>query len=356
MSRVVFLVLAALLTFTGMAGADCFIKMKTETSGFAGLGGTKGKTETYISGNKQVEITEMDIKSPLLKPFMSGSKTRTITDLDSGKIISVNEEDKTYTEMSFEDMKKQVEAARARFEGGYEEAKEGVEKPMPQVEGGEVKMEMKMPGEKKKFAGVEAERTVLVMRSTSKDVETGEEVTYKITYDTWLAPDFPAAAEQKAFAKAYAERFQEAWVDNAADGEFGFATALAATGLGMDALTPHMKGLQGFPAKMTVRIGPQLSPEQRAELAKQMAEQEKEKDSGGGGLPSLGGLKKQLTDEATGALTDAFVESMFGEGVTMDEDGDPVFFSFTSELDKVELKPVKADKFEVGEKYKKAGP
>ena len=205
--------------------------------------------------------------------------------------------------------------------------------------------------ETKKFAGVEAKHTILQMLSTTRDIESGEEVTYKIIYDAWLAPKFPAEEDMAVYQQANAKAFGVDLDEIVATGEASMATTLAMTGLSKESMAPHMEQLQGHPMKFTVRIGVQLTPEQRAEMAKQMAEQEKE--SGGGGGFSVGGLKKQVTNAVTDEISDQMMESLFGKGVTVDEAGDPVFFSMTSEIEKIELKPVEGKRFAIGDGYTK---
>ena len=349
MKRLLIFCVAVMLFVPALVQADSYIRTKTSTTGFAGLGGTKGKTESWISGKKQIEVTKIEIKSPLLKAFMDGSEEATITDLERGVITTMDFKEKEYSELSFEEMREQLKQAQKQMKEHYEGAKQNVEEPMPEVSGGEISIESHSTGEKKKFAGLQGERTTLVMRSKGKDKKSGEEVTYKVVYDAWMTPEIPGGEDRRAFAEAYADAFMVSLEENIAQGQAGMMTALQSAGLTPEQLGPHMKGLEGYPLKFTVSIGTELTAEQKKEFAEAMKKQESKKKSGGGF--SLGSIKKKVTDAAGAALSDAMVETLFGEGVMMDADGDPVFFSLTSEVEKVENKSVDPKRFQVPDNF-----
>jgi|GEM_PF-6867450 len=344
--------LAALfaLALPSLAAADCYIKTETTTSGFAGLGGMKGETETWTSPTVQIERSKMDFSSPLVRRFASGSKSRTITDLDRGVIIQINDEDKTYTEYSFAAMKAHLAKARAQMEEAYDKPT-GAERPVPRLRRGaepEISIEVQADGPEKKFAGMKARRAILKMLSVGTDERTGDQVTFKIVYEAWLTPNFEAEADLQAFSAAYASNLGMDWED----GNPGFEAALGSAGIQGPRFDTEIRKLKGYPLAYTVRIGTVLSPEQKAEYAKMRAEQQSQKKDSGGGF-GLGSLKKKVGKKLTEGIGDKIARSLFGPGISFDADGDPILFSMTSETKKVGRKSAGDKQSRIPDGYRK---
>jgi hypothetical protein len=172
-------------------------------------------------------------------------------------------------------------------------------------------------------------------------------------YDVWLTPEFSAAGEMQEFGAAAMQMMD---VD-ATKATANLATALGSAGLSVQQVSTEGAKLEGYPVKATVRFGSVLTLEQRAELKKAMEDAEK-KDSGGGGIGGaigggIGGLTRKATQSAIDKLAEEMVKSMFGEGVSTDAEGDPVFFTYETEVKKVEVKPADEKQFRVPEKYTK---
>lgn len=341
---------AVLLAVPVSTLADVYVRTRTSTTGFAGIGGTKGETEVWISGGKQAERSKMDFSSPLLRQFTKASKTRTVTDLERGVILEIDDREKTYVEVSFEDMMARMKGMQEQMRETYAGAESGGEASVPTSRPGEftdVRVEVVPRDEEKKFAGIKARRSTLKLLSTGIDEETGEEVTFKIVYDAWMAPEFPGAGEFGAYAQAYAEQMGEMLTED----NLSLATALSTAGMGLDDLTGHMAQLQGYPMASTVTFGSVLTPEQRARM-KELENAREEEDSGGG-FGGLGGFGDKLKGKVEDKIAEKVAKSLFGEGISYDEDGDPVFFSMETEVKKVETKPVDPERFTVPEDYEK---
>lgn len=353
-----------LILFATPAFADVYIRTKVSSTGFGGLGGTKGTTETWVSGVKQAEASKMDFSSPLLRALTSDEKSRSVTDLERGVILHIDDKEKTYTEMSFEEMFARLREMQEKMKEGYAGAPSGGTQEVPVAkEGAEAKVDVAVDrtGESRKIAGMATERAVMKMLSTTVDAESGEEVTFKVVYDAWLTKEFSAQAEIDGFQRAYAEKIGAVFSPD----DVNVSTAMVSAGTSMERLAAEMEKLQGYPVSATVRMGTVLTPEQRAELKAAMEADPPKEEKKGGGLGGLkggiGGLGKKLTDKAVDSATDKVADaaaeklakSLFGDGVSTDSEGDPVLFSFTTEVEKVEFKTVDAKRFAVPEGYRK---
>jgi hypothetical protein len=110
-SALVFLLLIMLIPV--LATADVTIKEKTTMRGFMGMWTSQGTETTYLKGDKyrnESDVERSGIVPP--SPIKDAPPRVTIIRLDKGLMYRVNLKDKTYQELSLEDMAKDDEAKR----------------------------------------------------------------------------------------------------------------------------------------------------------------------------------------------------------------------------------------------------
>jgi len=298
--RALALMTVSILFAAGSARADCYVKSKSVSEGFGGFGATEGTSETWISGGRMAEKSDSHMKNSILDALTKDTKSWTITRLDKGLVWSLDEGDKSYTEFSFAQMKEQMAKSAEEFKkaaASRPEASETKTPQAPQRGTSDVKVDVRKTGAKKKIAGFDTEETVLTLTSTFTDVDSGEEVTMRLTYDAWLAADAPCAADMQEMARQFGAGAGQDLKESGAM----LAAALSSTGIDMDEFQKRASELAGYPMQTTMTIGTVLTPEQEARIRKARAEAEKErekKDEDSGGGFGLGGFGKKLAKKA----------------------------------------------------------
>ena len=365
MKRTVILAGVLTIALASSAPADTYIKTQIESSGFAGIGGMKGETETWISGSRAVEKSNFKVRSPLLRLFMSEEKGHAIVDLDKRMRTELDRKEKEYREVSLDEVRADIESAKQQVEEGYENAKSDAPRRPPYTEMGveQTRVDVKTYDESSKFAGIPTTRSQFKLFADAVDQESGETVTFKVTYDAWMATEIPGQDELNAYHNAYAEALGVSFDEE----HVSLAGALSSAGVDMSSFDEKRASMSGYPMKVTVRVGSVLTAAQKRELAEMAVKSKKNGGGGfggikvdvGGGLGGIVGKAKEsaqdaVTDKVTTTLTDKLAESLFGTGTMSDEDGDLVFYTMTSEVKKIETKSIKSEVFEVPEEYRAA--
>lgn len=119
----------------------------------------------------------------------------TVIDLGSQTITTIDMERKTYSVMTFDEMKQMVEQISQRQQQGA-----GAQS-QPNV-----KVSVQNTGNTKQIAGMEAKELVMKMEMENKDPKTGQTGTMTMTSDMWIAPAVAGYDEVRAFQKRMAEK------------------------------------------------------------------------------------------------------------------------------------------------------
>lgn len=263
--------ISALALVAPLAAADVTIVTNTTTRGAAGFAnGTATETQIMTADR---ERTESESKyEGRFKTFAGGpSRSMRIVRLDQGVVWELNPAKKTYTEMTFDEMRAQLERmadqmkqAQAQMEQAKRQAKEQTEQSGVTTA---YDVDVKKTGEKQDFVGFACERSIVSCTATTKVADHPEATTImKYVMDEWLSEQVPGAAEAIAFRKAYAEKL----------GMKQFASQVSPMAASMygDAvgkMGEKLKDLHGYPMKLTFTVQPVPSPE--AEQARAKAKQ-----------------------------------------------------------------------------------
>ena len=220
-----------------------------------------------------------------------GDANGQIIDLNEEKIYSLDLKKKTYTVVTFAELRRQMEEARKKAEEEAKKAPEA-EKPAerdPNQKEVEVDFDVKDTGEKKAINGFDTHQVIMTITVREKGKTLEQSGGLVLTSDMWLAPKIAAMQEVAAFDLKYAQKLYGPMVSGVSASQM--AAALATYPMLKDAMekmrTEGAK-LEGTAIQTTVTTEAVKSAEQLAQESKTAAES---KPSGGGGLSGrLGGM------------------------------------------------------------------
>jgi hypothetical protein len=180
------------------------------------------KTSIMVKGNRMVSATADSVS---------------ITDLDKETITEVNYAKKTYSVMTFQQMRDAMEQAAAKMNAKDSDAQVNV------------KASVKDGEQSKTINGLNTKLMILTIETEITDPKTNKTGTMVVTSDMWLAPSVPGYEEVREFYKRMAAKM--AWTPGS-----GFANmGGAGIGKGMSALYKEGAKLEGVPVFQIVRMG-----------------------------------------------------------------------------------------------------
>jgi len=166
----------------------------------AGMFGAKGldksTTATYIKGDR------------LRKDQLSGAElvSSQIIQLDREQILSLDHKKRTYTVMTFAEMKAQMEKAMASMKSGPQSQptpKADPQKPDVKVE---PKINVKDTGETRMINGFNARKVLLTIEIEGEDQKTKDKGAMGADTELWLTKDISGFDEQNSFYAKYAQK------------------------------------------------------------------------------------------------------------------------------------------------------
>lgn len=317
------------------AAADITIKSTIDSKGMVGLMNMAGTQQVMISGEKEKEMSSLRMTNKVAK-FLGAGKPQDkveIIRVDKELFWNIEPKDKEYSEMTFAEMKANMEKSLA--EAQKEKAENLKKHPEDSVQ---YRMDVKAEktGKSQEIAGHKTDETVVTVSVYGKDKESGQQGTFKIEFDLWLAKDVPGMEAYKDFYKAFAGKF----------GFFGESQrsldqSLLSFGIDPKEVYTKMGDMEGMPlmtvvttmaAGMETALGAQKSDSAATAQEKPVSEDEG-KPSATKALKGLFGKKKKDENKAESN------ESKAGEK--------PYLFKFTSTVTDISVSLISADEFEI---------
>lgn len=201
------------------------------------------ETTTSVHGNQMVQ------KSP---------HETTIIDLDKQTITTIHNAKKTYSVVTFAEMKQQLQAMQQQMASNKD----------VQDVNASVDVHVTDTGKSQNIAGVNAHEEIMTMSISGSDPTTGKTGAMTITMDMWVSPDVPGSDEMLAFYKRMAEELN--WMPGM--GSMGGRPELAKA---MADIYKEGSKLKGLPVENIMRMGvpgqASLTPEQQAQVNDAMA-------------------------------------------------------------------------------------
>ena len=238
----------------------------------AGSFGSKANQPTaithYVKGDKLAAI---------------GSTNGSIIDLSAETITEIDFQKKTYTVMTFAEMKQMMEQAAGKM-GPASDAK--------------FKISANPTGNAKQIAGVNAKEIVITMDMEMTDAKSGKSGSMKITTDSWISSDVAGYDQVRDLYKKMAGKIS--WMPGAGRGAMLGRPDMAK---GMEEVAKEMAKMDGVPVLQVMKMGggpgggeiPAMTPEQQSQLDDAMekaAQQQQATPSAGSAIASALGLPK----------------------------------------------------------------
>jgi hypothetical protein len=305
-------VLFLFLFFFSDSSADVVYKQKGSTSGFMGMGNMEIETTIMLKGDKQNQKSSTKFVGAMAQymPGVGEQSQMTITRLDKEMIWNIDMLKKTYTEMTFDDMKKMMGKAMAESEKAAEEDVET-----------KVKVDVKKTGQKKKIAGYECEEFIIKVVAEGKDVMSGETQEFEVNTHLWVSPKVKGYDQIESFQKKMAEKM-------GFEGKYepGLAQVLTRYSIEAEELTKKMKEIKGLPMLTVVKM-------------------------------KATGETAELDEEEKAEQKEAMEMAMKMMGKKMEKAEEPeeegVLMTMTTEITEIEVKDVTDSEFELPEGLKK---
>jgi hypothetical protein len=235
-----------------LAVADVTLKQNVtvSASGAMSMMGSSGTVTTVISGDRGRTENHMESNSAMIRKFAKNVNTATIVLLHDELMLSLVPEKKQYSEMTFEQLRAQMEKSMAKAE----EIGEGGVLPVSQDECQWSPPEMKInkTGEKQKFAGIKSKQTIISVSQTCTVPDSGKSCDMIWNLEFWNAKRMPGGEEAMDFQRGMARAM-------GGDEELGMVQAQARGLLAMfkngweDVLKESGK-MEGYPVKTVMSL------------------------------------------------------------------------------------------------------
>ncbi|MBI4874772.1 MAG: hypothetical protein HY822_09085 [Acidobacteria bacterium] len=227
-----------------------------------------------------------------------------VIDLSKETMTDINFKNKTYSVITFEQMKQALAALQEKMK-----SQKGAGQPDV-----DFKASVKETGQTKLVSGLNAKEVILTLEMQMKDRQSGQQGAMEVVSDMWLAPQIPGYDEVRNFYRRMAEKM--AWAPGSALG--GLGQSQPGMMKGMAELAKEASKLDGVPVLQITRMGSSAQamadfsakPQENAPQgpsAKEAAGNAAGDAAGGaiagrlgrlGGLGGLGGLRRGKKQEA----------------------------------------------------------
>lgn len=180
-------------------------------------------------------------------------ETIQMIDLDKETITQVDVARKSYTVMTFAQMKQAMENARAKMQ---QEAKKQPEPANPDAQNVKMSYDVKVrnTGAQKEISGLKSSESILTLMMNATDTKTQQSGSMSITNDMWMTPSIPGYEQVSDFYKRYAAKMADASIGLGYD----FGKMLAqnpGAGQALQNMAGEMQKLKGVPIMQVMRMG-----------------------------------------------------------------------------------------------------
>jgi hypothetical protein len=253
-----------------------------------------------------------------------------IIDLDKRTITSINFEKKTYSEVTFEQMKQALEQATAKAQAQA--------KPSPAAEDAKkvdlgVDADLKDTGKTRNVNGYDAHEVIMTMAMTASDPQSGAAGAMKLNSEMWIAKDVPGSGEVREFYARMAKELD--WAPTGMAGIMNRPDIAKA----MAKMSAESGKMEGTPVQQITKITIDGAGTPEGQSSQPAAPRPSVSDAIGGALGSkLGGFggfgkkKKQDAPSADAPADTAAAGSSAGSGSLMEMTIDNTGFT-TSGID-----------------------
>jgi hypothetical protein len=177
-----------------------------------------------------------------------------IIDLDKETITHIDCLNKTYSVVTFDQMKQAVENARQQMKNQPAAADKPEAKPDPQDVKMSFDVKVRKTGAQKEVSGLESSEAILTMTMTATDAKSQQSGALAITNDMWMVPAIPGYEQVRDFYRRMALKMADA----TAGISYDFSKMLAqnpGAGAALGDMAKEMQKLDGVPVMQIMRMG-----------------------------------------------------------------------------------------------------
>ncbi|MGC1462173.1 MAG: hypothetical protein WA802_08230 [Terracidiphilus sp.] len=217
------------------------IKMAGALSSQARKAGEPVVTSVYLKGNRLANVSPESVE---------------IIDLDQETITHIDVAKRTYTVMTFQQMRDQM--ARAQEQMEKQQAAHPASTPPPNPNADNVKMSfdvhVRKTGTVRQVSGLSTSEAILTMMMNATDQTSKQTGTMAITNDMWVVPEIPGYAQMRDFYMRMASKMGTMPAQIGMD----FSKMLAqnpGASQGLADMAKEMQKIQGVPVMQVMRMG-----------------------------------------------------------------------------------------------------
>jgi hypothetical protein len=180
-----------------------------------------------------------------------------IIDLDKETITQIDVQKKTYSIMTFDQMKQAIENAREQMkEQAAQQQPQQPQPPNPDAQNVKMSFDVKVrkTGAQKQISGLNSSEAILTMTMTATNTQTQQSGNLAITNDMWMVPEVPGYDQVRDFYRRMAAKMADATMGLGYD----FSKMLAQNPGANQALgdmASEMQKLDGVPIMQIMRMG-----------------------------------------------------------------------------------------------------
>lgn len=216
------------------------MKMAGAFSSQARKAGEPIVSSIYLKGNRMAHVSPDHIE---------------IIDLDNETITNIDPAKHTYTVMTFQQMKDQMEKAHQEME---KKQAERTATPPPADSNPDVKMsfdvQVRKTGASKQVSGLDTSEAIMTLMMNATDQKSQQTGSMAITNDMWLVPEIPGYSEVRDFYVRMAKKMDIMNSGFGMDMSRLFAQSPGAAPALSD-MAKEMQKLQGVPVLQIMRMG-----------------------------------------------------------------------------------------------------
>lgn len=217
------------------------MKMVGAFSSQARKAGEPVVSTVYLKGNRMATVNPDSIE---------------IIDLDKETITHIDNQKKTYTVVTFDQLKQQI--ANARQEMEKKQAEHPSSAPPTDSNANDVKVsfdvKVRKTGAEKDVSGLSSKEAILTMTMNATDQKTQQSGAMAITNDMWMVPEVPGYDQVREFQKRFAEKMATVTAGLGMDMSRMLAQNPGATEALAD-MGKEMQKLDGVPIQQVMRMG-----------------------------------------------------------------------------------------------------
>jgi hypothetical protein len=178
-----------------------------------------------------------------------------IIDLDKETITQIDVQKKTYTVMTFAQMKQAIENARTQMQ---QQAATQQPQPAANPDAQNVKLsfdaKVRNTGAQKEISGLESSESILTLMLNATDTQTQQSGSMAVTNDMWMVPSIPGYDQIRDFYMRFGAKMSDATVGLGFDFSRMFSQNPAA-GQAVNQMVEEMQKLKGVPIMQVMRVG-----------------------------------------------------------------------------------------------------